>query len=680
MNLYSLISTGSNQTMSIIAWEESSSLSIPGFTISPYNIPDLIPVSKSATFYSDYEFELLYSQSTSTSSYTPIDIGTSSIVSWSVYESEYFAPDATEIPSIDLFKLFNYPEFIKSENTSSIFGFDISVLNNIIQNSQSFIEVSNTKVSSSLYSTVKSLQQNTKRQFQIDVVTKTMQYQVPSWADEIIVMTIGGGGAGGGGVKANSYHQFAVGGAGGAGGNIAYSRYQDLLSVKNEIDPANPSGYISIIPSSYIVSCFIGPKAKGGIAYTGSGHIFDFQGASEHAKTMWFGSDSPFLSAYLNGRNSAYSRRRPENDISKFQKYAVWSYNPNSYPRLQNSESYAAILGHPYSRGEHGSDTLAVITRYANTDYDESNPNTARIDVIDSVKSSGGGGGWSGHAFAANPMISHSFQYLTMYRSGEPVAFPVSQPGANLNGSDRNYGQNILVGGPGGHGVSLPLIPTSSNPVNPFYYARDWELYANSAPSLPWGTRENVLTTSSSTDPYAFPKGLLLSPWGMAKPGKNIRFAYHIPRTPDYPENFIYLNRAWNWNARDDERNWGHVIPSDIAPTGGGGGTGWVKTVGTPTTVDINESYLSIGTGGRLNKTKDLFGYKVSTGGNGGNLSTLNSLSVTLPTSGSGPGAGGGGGASSDSNGTPQNGADGEIGAVVIISLGQNYNTATTEK
>ena len=79
---------------------------------------------------------------------------------------------------------------------------------------------------------------------------------------------------------------------------------------------------------------------------------------------------------------------------------------------------------------------------------------------------------------------------------------------------------------------------------------------------------------------------------------------------------------------------------------------------------------MRIGSSGSLLLNNSLFDYTLSTGGNGGNRSTLGGLSIQLPQTGSGYGAGGGGGASDVYGGTAQNGASGKSGAVVIICLG----------
>jgi hypothetical protein len=104
--------------------------------------------------------------------------------------------------------------------------------------------------------------------------------------------------------------------------------------------------------------------------------------------------------------------------------------------------------------------------------------------------------------------------------------------------------------------------------------------------------------------------------------------------------------------------------PKNIGITGGGGGTGWV------TSSLVVTSSIKIGSSGSSLVNNSIFDYTLSTGGNGGNRSTLGSVGIQLPKTGSGFGAGGGGGASDYYGGSPQNGANGNTGAVVIISLG----------
>lgn len=230
---------------------------------------------------------------------------------------------------------------------------------------------------------------------------------------------------------------------------------------------------------------------------------------------------------------------------------------------------------------------------------------------VDELYATGGVGGMGGFSFEVTSSITGS-RLDGFITSSLPQIFSYS---GGSNGSDiKIKGKNILYGGPGGYGISLPLRKDG------------YDKYSNSAPSLPWGIR-----TSTSTDPYTYNEGGVLK----------LPFGLHPDKlTPNYN------------------------IPSDIAPTGGGGGNGWVTS-----SLEYTSS-ISIGTGGSLNNSKKLFDYEISTGGNGGNISTKNSLSVTSPTVGSGPGAGGGGGASNLYGGSAQIGADGKSGVVVVISKG----------
>jgi hypothetical protein len=235
---------------------------------------------------------------------------------------------------------------------------------------------------------------------------------------------------------------------------------------------------------------------------------------------------------------------------------------------------------------------------------------------IKEIYAAGGIGGLGGFSFS---ILSGSLQpILTGSMLEGYITSSLSQPYSLSGGSNisavESKGETILGGGPGGYGIALPVKSTGT------------DKYSNSAPSLPWGIR-----TGDSTDPYNFNDGGLLKlPFGV----------------------------------RSNKNDLNYEKPSEIAPTGGGGGNGWVTS-----SLEVTSS-ITIGTGGKLNKLNKLFGYEISTGGNGGNRSTKNSLSITLPTTGSGPGAGGGGGASDYHGGSAQNGANGNKGVVVVISRG----------
>lgn len=235
---------------------------------------------------------------------------------------------------------------------------------------------------------------------------------------------------------------------------------------------------------------------------------------------------------------------------------------------------------------------------------------------MEEIYASGGIGGLGGYSFSilsgSRPPI------LTGSMLDGYISSSLNKPYALSGGTNKNAvlskGETILGGGPGGYGIALPLDKLGG------------DKYSNSAPSLPWGYRPD-----NSTDPYNYADGgPLRLPFG------------------------VHPNKA----------NLNYDKPSDIAPTGGGGGNGWVTS-----SLEVTSS-ITIGTGGKLNKFTKILEYDVSTGGNGGNRSTENNLSVTLPTTGSGAGAGGGGGASDYYLGEAQIGANGKEGIVVVISRG----------
>jgi len=178
---------------------------------------------------------------------------------------------------------------------------------------------------------------------------------------------------------------------------------------------------------------------------------------------------------------------------------------------------------------------------------------------------------------------------------------------------------------------------------------------------LPW--KNNSITNSNQK--------LLKLPYGISD-DPSVRRIYGINNNPD--DIIVYLNQnkiPLSINKIDALQPnpltgsyFNYNIPTGIGITGGGGGTGWTHSN------LVQSSIVQIGLGGLLNYEDTIFEYELSLGGNGGNNSTLNSLSVQLPQTGSGPGAGGGGGASDENGGISQNGANGQNGAVVVISIG----------
>ena len=265
---------------------------------------------------------------------------------------------------------------------------------------------------------------------------------------------------------------------------------------------------------------------------------------------------------------------------------------------------------------------------------------TGQSSLLGKVSAPGGVGGSGGYSLGITGSFSSSLVYDLIVSNS---LYPVSIPGGTNVNLEQSIGEQTFYGGPGGHGITLNISENN--------------IYENYAPSLPWGTGiEKISTPEILVLPFG--KNILSS----RRNDNNIdTISILIKRNylsnnsgiliPTFPVGLNYVELSYD-------------KPSDIAPTGGGGGTGWINSN------LVSTSSIMLGYAGELNAKNSIFEYPISIGGNGGNCSTLGNLQVILPQSGSGPGAGGGGGSSDESNGNPQNGANGGSGAVVIISMG----------
>lgn len=369
----------------------------------------------------------------------------------------------------------------------------------------------------------------------------------------------------------------AIGGGGAGGGGVAA-----LATHSISVGGAGGAGggigvaYYENLNSgsNYYITCLMGPTASGGTSYTG---------------------------------NSA---------VSMSGAFRNFTMNDNSIQDINTDLiDYTNII--TASRGQDGYTTdmfLQKIVSGSPQNLEES------IDYIE-VNAPGGAGGWGGYAYRLK-IVSQS-QYDSLY-SGDNL--PLSIPGATINTS-KNYGKGNYSGGPGGHGVSLPIA------------SNGYDLNANCAPDAPWGSKS---TKKDRKQPKQHPYGILRFPWGRKS-------------EPLYEVSY-------------DK-------PINIAPVGGGGGNGWVKSG-----VTIQTGSVVTGSGGNLNSSGPILtGYEEYTlkcaGGSGGNLSTYNGLTGNeTPTAGYGPGVGGGGGASSQPSGTPQSGANGSKGLGIVICIGDNLD------
>jgi hypothetical protein len=332
--------------------------------------------------------------------------------------------------------------------------------------------------------------------------------------------------------------------------------------------------------SNYYVTCLMGPRAIGGDAYTGS----------------------------LTGSTSGF--------------FLNYSTNNNSFEGIDTDIiDYTTVI--TASRGGDGYGTSLYLQNIVSGSSIYLEESTEFIHA----RAEGGAGGWGGYAYRLK--ITSQSQYNNFYSD---TTLPLSIPGATIT-NPINYGGGKYIGGPGGHGVSLPISIDG------------YDENANCAPDLPWGSKSEK---NVDKQPEQYPSGILKFPWGRKS-------------EPLYQVNY-------------DK-------PNNIAPTGGGGGTGWVTS-----SITIQTGSVVTGSGGNLNTSEPILtGYEEYTlkciGGSGGNLSNYNGLSGNeTPTTGSGPGVGGGGGSSSSPNGTPQSGANGSKGLGIIICIGDNLDVPIDQK
>ena len=268
------------------------------------------------------------------------------------------------------------------------------------------------------------------------------------------------------------------------------------------------------------------------------------------------------------------------------------------------------------------------------------NVNTGEENFLGTVSAPGGVGGSGGYSLGITGSLSSSLVYDLIVSNS---IYPFSVPGGTNLNLQKSIGEETFYGGPGGHGITLNMQGSS--------------LYQHYAPSLPWGTGKEIDDLPS----------LLVLPFG-----RNIFASRRNDENIDI--NAVLIKRSFVSNNKSTIIPIGtgsstyfelsYDKPSNIGPTGGGGGTGWIASNLVVT------SSLTTGSSGKLIGKNSLFEYPISVGGNGGNTSVLGNLQLVLPQPATGPGAGGGGGASDAYNGNPQNGENGGSGAVVIISMG----------
>lgn len=525
------------------------------------------------------------------------------------------------------------------------------------------------------------------------VITNPTTYTIPLWAKKLTIIAIGGGGGGGGGVgiysdtdypfgdsadliaaafmnknKPESFdipeNQFLlyyltsqyytnkiktpikydvlVGGGGGAGGNVVWKEL-----TLDDFQPAD------------IINIFIGKGGKGGIG--GNGQVINRTLNS----TIGVGTTEQLNKKWQNGQVK---------EVRMFAKRNIYNPEQMTISGKPAPSHYMYVRSGKFTLKE--SSNSNTVKNLASTTGGDTrillySTATNRKNDIYQIVAEGGYGGFPGFGVPRSSdnsdfwITSHfrdrAFAYVYRWplEDDNGVANPwltdnyQSHPGATHKQTLNNTYDGILLGGPGGHGTAMPI--------------QGQERFFNYAPSLPW----NVSSYTNDVNNFFLP-------WGSA--GKRTFY--------------------------DDYITVGYDLPSDYAPTGGGGGNGPILEIvkarnqfmednpgqdidSIPTIDNVDTQYsgkpgfywthdTAVGLGGINNIQTTIFGdIPLGQGGNGGNFFDYppNSLSPSLPTSGGLYGGGGGGGASLyfdpetlwfDVNG--QNGADGGDGVVVIIA------------
>jgi hypothetical protein len=396
----------------------------------------------------------------------------------------------------------------------------------------------------------------------------------------------------------------SIGSGGGGGGGVdAKSNHQYAVGGAGGGGGSISYSHFKEVSGSIRIDCFVGNPGRGG--NTGSSARSDSYGTL--CVTCSFESNLPF-----------------------YEELNIVDTVPTILS--QSSVNLFEILDETVVTGSCGMSGDSTFAYVYNTDFI-----TNESSLLGIVSAPGGVGGSGGYSLGLTGSLSSSLVYdLIVSNSLYPFSIP---GGTNLN-SKESIGEETYYGGPGGYGIALNISETSE--------------ISNFAPSLPWESNSII----NIDLPF----------------GRNMNTSKRTDS--NYDVNSVSIGRFWlshknstkipiiSTNLNKDYLSFSYDKPSSYAPTGGGGGTGWLDGS------IVSTSSLSLGIGGKLNSKNSIFEYPISVGGNGGNNSTLGGLQILSPQSGSGPGAGGGGGASDYTNGNPQNGADGGSGVVVVISIG----------
>ena len=396
----------------------------------------------------------------------------------------------------------------------------------------------------------------------------------------------------------------SIGSGGGGGGGV-----DAKLNHSFAVGGAGGSGgsisysHFKELSGSIKIDCFVGTPGRGG--NTGSSALTQSYG--NLCTTCSFESILPF-----------------------YEKFNIVDTIPTILS--QSNVTLFEILDDSVPTGSNGISGNSTIAYIYNTDFISN-----QSDLLGIVSAPGGIGGSGGYSIGFTGSLTSSLVNDLIVSNS---LFPVSIPGGTNLNLEQSMGEHTFYGSPGGHGISLNISDENKS--------------KNNAPSLPWGTDDTL--------DLEFPFGR------NSQTSKRIDFDYDI-NSVVIGKYFLPYKSATvipitSTNLNKNYLQFNYDKPSNYAPTGGGGATGWVNS-----NIVVTSS-MSLGISGKLNSQNSIFEYPISIGGNGGNNSILGNLQIVMPESGSGPGAGGGGGSSNYTNGSTQKGADGGPGVVVVISIG----------
>ena len=516
-----------------------------------------------------------------------------------------------------------------------------------------------------------------KKRREIQVHTGSKDWVMPNWASKVTAICIGAGGGGGGGgagfLHSGSFsdfytfydgspgdiptlgHNVVLGGGGGAGGNVAWTEYTNID-----------------IPNGTTVSLNIGLGGKGGIG--GNPTIQREKSVSIEGITVdeKINSIKNYFDNFIKFKKLGLNYEWDDETIIDNELY------PNNNKSITRSgESNATFSEYD---GKKGGDVSFK-------------PRNAPPSTIE-TKAAGGRGGHTGFGIMSYYEMWHRLCYWPIHDTGIIGVFGGGSTLDNTVG-----GSNILIGGPGGFGVGMPLIFRIENfeEIDTYayddalsskiylidkraYYMDSKLIYMANAPSLP----------CRKIDSENYPNYL----------DELMAIKLGIPSSSAYnngPSLYGNGNITLPYGSTNNQTIASYTTPSDYAPTGGGGGTGQSfhgvytgsynmnKMTGSfqiqpPAFQSHTEysnliySYIKRGKGGRnlLSSNVLVKQATLGNGGMGGHYNMKNMELTTQPQSGSLFGGGGGGGAGvySEYGGQinlGQNGADGADGAIILI-------------